>query len=234
MVKKITLMNKTWNIYILSLVITIAIFFLGLFIGLNIEKFVLSNLSNRASSIENAIQEIELEMLYFQGLDPEESCPFLREVVRKTNNQLDIFAEQLGGYSDKRILFTRGDVTNIKNKYTSLLIKDWILQEKIKKDCNATVVSILYFYSTEGCDDCILQGDILTLLKEKFKDRLMVFPLDVEIDNDMVEILSGGFNITSTPALVINDRKYSGIITKEPLEGLICYELPEIEQCVAK
>ena len=152
--------------------------------------------------------------------------------MRKTNNKLDIFANQLGAYSDRNILFTRGQVTDLKTKYTSLLIKDWLLQEKIKTDCGANVVSVLYFYSTEGCNDCIVQGDILTLLKEVFKDKLMVFPLDVGIDSDMVKILMARFDIEPMPTIVVNNEKYEGVITKEQLSGIICSEIPSIEECI--
>jgi len=223
--------KRTLNVYLMSLVITVIVFFLGLFMGLSIERFMLSNLAQKTSSIESSIQEIELELLYFQGLETAESCTFLKEVVRKTNNKLDIFANQLGSYSNKNILFTKEEVANMKTKYTSLLIKDWLLQEKIKTECNASVVSVLYFYSTERCDNCIVQGDILTLLKETFRDKLMVFPLDVDIDSDMVKILMERFEVESTPTLVISDTKYEGVITKDILKTIVCAELPPVEEC---
>lgn len=223
---------KKMNVYLISFVITIVVFFLGMFVGLGIERFMLSNLIKKTSSIESSIQEIELELLYFQGLNTNESCTFLKEVVRKTNNKLDIFADQLGAYSDRNILFTRDQVTDLKTKYTSLLIKDWLLQEKIKTDCGDNVVSVLYFYSTEGCNDCIIQGDILTLLKEVFKDKLMVFPLDAGIESDMVKILMARFEIEPTPTIVVNNEKYEGVITKEYLSGIICSEIPSIEECI--
>lgn len=231
MEKKTQPIIKTQNIYMVSLVITVVIFILGLLVGFSIERFLLANLENRASVIETSIQEIELELLYFQSLDIEDSCSFLKEIARKTNNKLDIFANQLSGYSKDRILFTRGEVSEIKTKYTLLLVKDWILQEKIRSDCNASVVSVLYFYSTDSCDECILQGDILTILKESLRDKLMVFPLDTEIEYDMIDILMTQFNITYMPSLVIDGVTYDGIMSKGQLTEIICEKLPDIEQC---
>lgn len=215
------------NLYIKALLISIVIFVSGLFVGLFIERFFVSDLATRTSFIENSVQEIELEMLYFQGLDEAFSCDFLNEIVRKTNNNLDMLAGQLLGYSEKNILFTGIEIKNIKSRYTFLLVKDWLLQERIKKSCGTNTVTILYFYDTEGCDDCVIQGNILTILKNSFKERVMVFPLDVRIGVTMVDILMNRFNITSTPALVIDETVYSGITTKEQLKDIICSKLTE-------
>jgi uncharacterized protein YneF (UPF0154 family) len=219
------------NIYVKAFLITVLVFIFGLFVGLNIERFMLSNLEKRSSSVESSIRDIELELLYFQGLGEKDSCTFLKEVVRKTNNMLDVMADQLGSYNENDILFTSGQIADMKATYTSLLIKDWILQDRIKKECNSTVVSVLFFYSTKDCDDCVVQGDVLTLLKDMFKDRLMVFPLDVDVDSDMIGILMSKFGVKSTPSLVVNGRLYSGIVQKDKLKNSICSELPGAPEC---
>jgi len=219
------------NIYVKAFLITVLVFIFGLFVGLNIERFMLSNLESRSSSIESSIRDIELELLYFQGLGEKDSCTFLKEVVRKTNNMLDVMADQLGSYNEKDILFTSGQIADVKATYTSLLIKDWILQDRIKKECNSTVVSVLFFYSTKDCDDCVVQGDVLTLLKDTFKDKLMVFPLDVDVDSNMVDILMSKYGVKSEPSLVINGQLYSSIMQKDRLKSIICSGLPGAPEC---
>jgi hypothetical protein len=219
------------SIYIKTLIISIAIFSLGLLIGAYIENFFVSDLSARTTAMENSVSEIELEMLYFQELPTVESCNFLNAIVRKTNSNLDTLAQDLVRYSDKSILFTTEDVRNIKTTYTSLLIKDWLFQGKISKTCGTSAVTVLYFYSAEGCDDCITQGNVLTLLKETFKDKLMVFPIDTEIELSMIDILKERFGATSTPNLVIGGKTYKRIVGLAELKNLICAELPQIEEC---
>lgn len=215
------------NIYLKTLLITTFLFSAGLVLGLYIERFFVSDLSSRTVDVENSVKEIELEMLYFQGMNESYSCSFLDEIVRKTNNNLDTLANQLLSYSENNILFTRSEIKNIKQTYTYLLIKDWLLQERIKKTCGTKTVTILYFYSTKGCDDCIVQGNILTVLKNDFKEKVMIFPLDVAMDIDMIEILTRNFNITSTPALVIDDDVYLGITGKNRLEEIICPKISD-------
>jgi len=219
------------NVYVKAFAITVAVFVFGLVVGLGVERFMLAGLESRSSSIESSISDIELELLYFQGLNASESCSFLKEVVRTTNNQLDLLADQLSGYTGQDIVFTARQVADAKATYTSSLIKDWILQERIRQQCNSTGVSVLYFYSTDNCDDCVLQGDALTLMKGTFKDRLMVFPLDVGVQSNMVGILMTKFGLTSTPGLVVDGKTYDGLVAEPQLKGIICADLPGAPEC---
>lgn len=219
------------NVYVKAFAITVAVFVFGLVVGLGVENYMLSGMESRSSSVERSINDIELELLYFQGLNASESCSFLKEVVRTTDNQLDLLSDQLSGYTGQDIVFTTSQVADAKSTYTSLLIKDWILQDRIRQQCNSTGVSVLYFYSTEKCDDCVLQGDALTLMKDTFKDRLMVFPLDVGVQSNMIGVLMDKFGVTSTPSLVIDGSTYSGLVSEPQLKSMICADLQAAPEC---
>lgn len=215
------------NIYTKAFLISAGIFVVGIFIGMNVEKFVTSDFASRTRYVEESVQEIELEMLYFQSLDETYSCNFLGEIVRRTNNNLDELSEQLSRYSETNVLFSGADVENLKKRYTSLLIKDWILQERIKEICGDKTVTMLYFYDRKGCDDCLIQGNILSILKNSFREKVMIFPLDRKVDLSMIEILMNRFNVTSVPSLVIEEKTYSGIVVGEKLKRIACDILNE-------
>lgn len=221
------------NIYLKSLVISAIVFSIGLFVGFYIESFLLSDLTTRTSYVESSVREIELEILYFQSLNGTgtDSCEFLNEIIRNTNNDLDGLADTLLTYSERDILFTSQQIADIKKQYTFLLIKGWLLQENVKRNCGTETVTIIYFYDTEGCGDCILQGTILTILKDEFKEKLMVFPIDTGIDLSMVGIMQNRFNITVKPSVVVEGQTFSGIVNKERLELIVCAKIPEAEQC---
>jgi len=215
------------NIYTKAFLISAGIFIIGIFIGMNVEKFVASDFISRTRYVEESVQEIELEMLYFQGLNETYSCNFLGEIVRRTNNNLDELSGQLSRYSETNVLFGGTDVENLKKRYTSLLIKDWILQERIKKMCGDKTVTILYFYDRRGCDDCIIQGNILSILKNSFREKIMIFPLDRRVDLSMIGVLMSRFNVTTVPSIVIEEKTYSGIVVGEKLERIACSILNE-------
>jgi hypothetical protein len=220
------------DVFVKTFFISLGIFLIGIFIGFFIEKNLESGLTSKTAYIESAVQEIELELLYFQGLNASASCDFLNEVVRKTNNNLDILANQITVYSEKNIIFTVPDVLELKTKYTFLLIKDWILQERIKKACGSHTVTVLYFYSTEGCDDCLIQGNILTVLKNSFKEKLMIFPVDEKINLSMIPVLMKEYNVTKTPSIITNGVLHSGIVSKDQMKKIICNQVGNVTECL--
>src|SRR2546428_10635545 len=184
------------NIFLKAFVISLFLFAIGIAVGIGIEQVNTFGFAVKTSSIEDSIQQIELEMLYFQTLNSSNSCDFLNSVLVKTNNNLDLLSGQLEKYSDKNVIFSE-NVLDVKAKYSNLLIKSWLLQEKIKSMCNSQVTTILYFYNPLNCGDCQVQGNVLSVLKNSFKERLMVYPLDVRLDVDMIKILMNRYNTTS-------------------------------------
>ena len=219
------------NLYLKTLIITIIVFSFGIFIVLNIEGMFLSVFLLVMSSIENDVRNMELEMLYFQEMSGNESCVFLNEMVRRTNNKLDELSSELLSYREDNIIFTKSKITNLKQTYTYFLIKDWILQEKVKDECETDTVSVLYFYKIDECDKCIIQGDILSLLKDKFKNKLMIFPLDINVDLGMMKVLMSNFNVTTVPSLVIDGEVYTDVTKRNALEYTICSKISD-ELCV--
>ena len=218
------------NIFVKSFIISLFLFLIGIGIGMGIEKIDSTGLFAKTTSIENSIQEIELEMLYFQNLNSSTSCTFLNDILGKTNNNLDILSSQLEKYSDRNIIFT-GDLADIKEKYTGLAIKSWLLNEQIKTNCGPKSASLLYFYQTQNCNDCAVQGNILTNLKQTYKDKLLVYPLDVGVKLDLINILQERYNITSFPSVVIGDTVFKGIVGKGDIIPLICQQLGNVTGC---
>lgn len=219
------------NIYLKAFIISFVIFSIGLLTGLYIEQFFLDDFSSQVSDMESLVRDIELEMLYFQDSGQNRSCTFLNEIVSKTNSNLDEMSNEITSYSESNILFTKSKIKSLKQMYTYLLIKDWLLQERIESECGSERLSILYFYSVEDCDTCILQGNILTLLKESFGESVMVFPLDINTEVGMVDILRKSYNVEETPSIVIGDKLYGGITQKHILKELICERIDH-EQCL--
>ena len=199
---------------------------------MNMEFYMTSDIFSQTNNIESSVQDLELQMLYFQNLNDTHSCDFLNEIIRNTNNQLDQLSEQISGYTEDRIIFSRMNVENLKKKYTSLLIKDWLLQNQVKTKCGTDTVSVLYFYKRKNCNDCIIQGNVLTSLKDEFRERLMVFPLDIDVGSPMIAILMRRYNITSTPSVIIEDGIYTRLLSRDELKDSICYYFVNMTGCL--
>jgi len=184
------------NIYVKTFLVSMGIFLIGILIGMGVENYLTSDFASRTNYVEESVREIELEMLYFQDLNETYSCNFLSEIVRRTNNNLDELSGQLLKYSESNVLFGGTDIENLK--------------------------TILYFYDKSGCGDCVIQGSILSILKDSFKEKVMIFPLDTKVGLTMIGILMDRFNVTSVPSLVIEEKTYSGIVVGEALKRISC------------
>ena len=83
---------------------------------------------------------------------------------------------------------------------------------------------MLYFYSNDIKDtESRTQGVILTNLKDSFKDKLLIFSLDNDfMDEPMIGILKSTYSIMDTPTIIVEDKKFIGLTTREDLISAIC------------
>lgn len=218
------------NIFVRTFLITSGIFIIGFFLGSMIEGALTSDLDAKTAAVENSIQEIELEGLILAGSSHNQSCVFLNDIVRRTNNNLDDLAGQIAAYDEDRIIFTNDDVINLKGKYTNLLIKSWLLQSNVEENCGKNTVSILYFYDRE-CADCLVQGNILTALKSEFEENVMIFPFDRSLGLSTVDLLESSYNVTVYPSIVVEGSMYGGITKFQDLKNYVCSVIPGDENC---
>ena len=129
-------------------------------------------------------------------------------------------------------IVTEDKYKTVERQYLLDNLNYFILSEKAKKLCNFDVVNVLYFSSESKCMGCPAQGTILTYLKNLFNERLLVFPLDTDISEPMIEILKSKYNIKELPAIVIEGKTYQGIMLREDLLKLICREfINEQKEC---
>ncbi|MDP2704835.1 MAG: hypothetical protein U1D31_01690 [Patescibacteria group bacterium] len=205
--------------YFFVLLITTAIFFTAFYISnyLNDKKLTeLKTIENRI-----AIDILSSETQY--SLLAESSCQ---------NIGASVLSEELGPLGEKLAFAeeSRGtdnpEVIALKKSYSLLLIKDYLLMNKISEKCKLDPVFILYFYSNEGdCPDCVREGYVLTRLREKYP-TLRIYAFDYNLPLSAVKTLVSIKRIgKDLPALVINDKAYYGLRSVEEIEAII----PEIK-----
>jgi hypothetical protein len=101
------------------------------------------------------------------------------------------------------------------------LIQFWSYWELYKKNCNSTVNTVLYFYSINNCANCQAQGYVLSFLKTKYQDSIMVFSLDRDEDLYSLDLLKGVYNVTMSPTMIINNKKYEGLFDTNQLKDMM-------------
>lgn len=147
------------------------------------------------------------------------------------------FSKELGELGDRLSFMegTRGkndeEVRNLKQYYSLLQMKDFLLSNKVKERCGknteATGQSIVYFYSNSGsCEACEREGYVLTALREAYP-TLRVYAFDYDLDLSALQTLIGVYGVKSTlPALLIDDTVLYGFHSTEDIHTL----MPALQQ----
>lgn len=220
--------------YIVAGVITFLIFMLGLTLGFVIED-------HRYNLIEeiNMEQEVEYislqsQYLYLQAFGNYNNCPVLSTTLKETVEDLSNSLSRVIAFEEENeISDIRKDL--VMRRYILDNLRYWLLAKESKEKCNLDIVPILYFYSTD-CPSCPNQGTILTYFKQLFEEQLLVFPINLDLRNQepMVEIMVSQFNVSKYPTLIIDNKKFEGVVKRDQLKEVICDSLKESKECPDK
>ena len=212
--------NNDIKRYIVVFFITVALFLtvFGLSAFLSNKKVQAIKTIQDKISIDIASSETQFQLLQ------ELSC---KDVAASTlSDTLNDLADKIS-YSEENIR-DKNEVTELKRYYSLLQIKDYLLMKKIKDKCGTNILPIFYFYTTaENCSECIKQSAVLTELRRNYPD-VRIYSFDYNLELSALQSLIKIFNIEDTklPALVMNEKLYTGFKDQEEIEKA----LPEIKK----
>jgi len=210
--------------YILAFVITAVVFILGLTLGILFDNYRLNVTEEGVKQREVDYLSLQLQYLYLTTLeDNNNSCNVLYTAMQKSIKDISESLEKFNTYNDKTKI-NYEEYNLISRRYIIDNIRYWLFSKKMKEECDMDVVNIIYFYSEKNCADCTNQGVILTYFKKLFGDQLLVFPINVDYEENeqMISILKSQYDVLNYPTLIIEDRKYEGIARSEELKKIIC------------
>ena len=190
-----------------SLILAIFIFVSGILLGYFLEQ-------NRTSKIIGLYQESELNMLDIKIQDSifslsDVNCDnFLKETI--------VFADKI--YGEAQLLdryeesskITQGIILQHK-KYDLLRTLLWIETIKFKEKCNNDFETIVYFYEYKSDSmDIKSKQDIfskkLEEVKNKHGNEVILIPIAGNLDISSVSYLMEQNNISTLPAILINEK----------------------------
>ncbi len=204
--------------YFVVFLITLALFITTLGLSSFLSNRKLENIKSIQDSIGIDIMSSETQFQLLQEL----SC---KDVAANTlSDTLNDLAAKIA-YSESNIK-NKEEVTELKRYYSLLQIKDYLLMQKIKAKCGGSVVPIFYFYTTaENCSECIKQSAVLTQLRNDYPE-VRIYSFDYNLDLTALQSLIKIFKVEDTklPALVMNEKLYTGFKTTEEIEKAV----PEI------
>ena len=215
---------KTYHKYIWTFLITIAIF-LGV---TTISNYFDGRRMNEIRSIEDGISlnilssETQFDLLRETPCEDLGRDPSLSKELDSLGSRLS-FLEDTRGSNDSEVI-------RLKQDYSLLEIKDYILMNTMAEKCHTKPTFILYFYTNTGeCKQCTDTGIVLTALREKYPD-VRVYSFDYNTQISAIETLENVYNVKAQfPALVIHTKPTYGLKSLSDIEGL----MPELATMIA-
>lgn len=214
-------MNK--KRYLIAGVLTFLIFLIGLLVGNQMDEQRLGYLSKRLRKQRSEYISLQTQYLYISSLPSEKFCKIANPALKENLERLSGLLNKLEKFREGSD-FSKKEYKILKREYILSNLRYWMLLEKVKKTCGREDISILYFYK-DKCDVCPKQGFILTQLRSRYEGEVWVFPLDMDMDENMVDILEARYNVTQAPSLVVNKKVYEGFQPYDKLNEIIAREL---------
>ena len=217
--------------YIVAGVITLLIFGLGLTLGIILDDQRYNLVEEVNMEQEVRYLSLQMQYLYLNSFSSYNNCPILTTALKATVEDLSNSLGEVISYEEEnKASDKRKDL--VMRRYFLDNIRYWMLVKESQEKCQMEIVTILYFYS-EDCPSCPSQGTILTYFKTLFGEQVLVFPINLRYQESepMIDIITSQFEVTKYPTLVINDKKYEGVMDQEQLQQIICISLTSAPQC---
>jgi hypothetical protein len=228
--------NKSWrkiskDKYIVAGVITFLIFSLGLTLGLIMENQRYNLIEDINQEQEVRYMSLQLQYLYLNSFNNQNSCPTLATTLKATVKDLSESLDEVIAFEEEK-KSTDAQKEAIMRRYILDNLRYWLLAKEGKQKCDLDIVPILYFYAKE-CPSCSNQGTVLSFFKNQFGEQVLVFPINLDLreQEPMVEIMMSQFQVSKYPTLIVDNKKFEGVVQKTQLKEVICASLKESEFC---
>lgn len=212
------------------LFLTLIIFFLGVFIGGNVEDLRVESLYNQLQEQDLDYQNIATESSYIDFLISQNeqngslaSCNTIESAYFNSINNLDLSRKKLESYLGTSTN-NEDEFNRLKGHYANAQVNYLMLAQKISSLCDEKLNVIVYFYADDDtCPSCEDQGVYLTYVKQRLQEDVLVFSFDVNREGP-VQLLKTHYNITTKkglPVLIVNGEELD-FSTSDEILNVLC------------
>lgn len=201
-----------WKKYFIVFLLTLGVFAVAVYVSSYINKRKLFEVQTLQNKVATEILSSETQLQLLEDLSCESGG----------NSYL---SKELGALAD-RLMFaeqnsTAQEALNLKEQYSILQIKDFLLSKRVGERCGDVPVTILYFYNDKAiCADCTRQGYVLDALRAAYP-KLRIYSFDYNLDLSTIKALISIYEIDKTPSLVVNGKTVNGFSSVEEIKALL-------------
>ena len=122
-------------------------------------------------------------------------------------------------YAENQLGTDDPQVVRLKEQYSLLEIRDYLITKQLAAACGTKPVTVLYFYSNAGdCSDCDRAGYALSYLRNTYPS-LRVYSFDYNLDLGALKTLIAVMKVKDAlPAFVVNGKRSYGFTSLADLE----------------
>jgi hypothetical protein len=135
------------------------------------------------------------------------------------SQEVSMIGDELS-FTENKLGSTNPQVLQLKNQYTLLEIRDYLLTEQLSKTCKLNPTIVLYFYTNNGaCTSlCDKASTDLSYLRQTYPS-IRVYSFDYNLNLGALKTLESIEKVKPTfPAFVIGHKQYYGYTTLSDFE----------------
>lgn len=162
-------------------------------------------------SIDTLSLDTQFSLLEAAPCDSAASSTVLTGELSNLGDRLSYAENQLGS--------ANAEVVRLKEQYSLLEIRDYLITKQLAAACGTKPVTVLYFYSNAGsCANCDKAGYALSYLRSTYPS-LRVYSFDYDLNLGALQTLIAVSKIRDAlPAFVINGKTFYGFTSLADLE----------------
>lgn len=124
-------------------------------------------------------------------------------------------------YAESQLGIDNAQVIRLKEKYSLLEIRDYLITKQFAAVCGTKPVTVLYFYSNTGdCSDCDKAGYALSYLHNTYP-ALRVYSFDYNLDLGALKTFLAINKVQGPlPAFIVNGKHLYGFTSLADLENI--------------
>jgi len=204
----------SWEKYTSVFLMTVLIFVIGILLTGKLSTKTSEEIFEIQKQVRNYLLSLNLQ----SDIASEYICRVdvfeLTEDKFNLGQQIEILEKNLG--KDNEI------VKDLKEDYSLLSIRQWLLVKQVKEKCDKDINIILFFYSNKvNTSESESQGYVLDYLYEKYPDTVVIYAFDIDGDNPALNTIKAVYGVKRAPSVVINERLFTGFQSKEKIERLL-------------
>ena len=193
-------------LYAAAFVISLVIFFVGIYIGQLIDQ---SNLQSVSAEVERVSQKASSLQLLMLMEGNSSFCPVYLSELSSVSDEVEKVGYKLSYLEDEKHAYD----PELKKQYFVLEAESYLLSKKARQLCGDRSVLLMYFYSNGGCASCRQQGNDILAARDAAETgnvSVKLFSFDGDLGSPVADAFANQYNITTYPSIVVNDRVYPG------------------------